>query len=28
VASIGFFLAYQVGVVDGLFARHPAWTPQ
>jgi len=30
VASIGLglFVAYQVGVADGLFARQPAWTPQ
>ena len=30
VASIGFglFVAYRVGVVDGLFTRHPAWAPQ
>ncbi|PYO72364.1 MAG: high-affinity nickel-transport family protein, partial [Gemmatimonadetes bacterium] len=30
VISLGFglFLAYQVGVVDGLFTGHARWTPQ
>jgi hypothetical protein len=30
VLSLGFglFLAYRIGVVDGLFAGHPRWTPQ
>jgi high-affinity nickel-transport protein len=29
VVSVGFglFLAYQIGVVDGLFSGHPVWTP-
>jgi high-affinity nickel permease len=29
VLSLGFglFLSYQIGVVDGLFAAHPRWTP-
>jgi high-affinity nickel-transport protein len=25
---VGLALAYQVGVVDGLFGAHPAWTPR
>jgi len=30
LASVGFglFLAYHIGVVDGLFGRHPVWTPE
>ena len=30
VLSLGFglFIAYRIGVVDGLFAGHPRWTPQ
>ena len=30
LASIGFglHLAYQIGIVDGLFTAHPRWTPQ
>jgi len=30
VASIGFglFLVYRIGVVDGLLASGPHWTPQ
>jgi len=23
----GFFIAYQIGFVDGLFTSHPNWTP-
>ena len=26
--GFGFFLAYQIGVVDGLFTNHLRWTPQ
>jgi hypothetical protein len=28
--SVGFglFLSYRIGIVDGLFAAHPHWTPQ
>jgi ABC-type nickel/cobalt efflux system permease component RcnA len=26
--ALGFFVAYQVGFVDGLFTDHPRWTPQ
>jgi high-affinity nickel-transport protein len=25
--AFGFFVAYQVGFVDGLFLDHPRWTP-
>jgi high-affinity nickel permease len=25
--GFGLFLAYQIGVVDGLFSAHPHWTP-
>jgi len=25
--SFGFFLAYQIAIVDGLFSNHPQWTP-
>lgn len=25
--AFGLFLAYQTGVVDGLFTSHPSWTP-
>jgi len=25
--AIGLFLAYQIGLVDGLFTAHPQWTP-
>lgn len=25
--GFGLFLSYQIGVVDGLFATHPRWTP-
>jgi hypothetical protein len=30
VLSIGFgcFLAYQIGVVNGLLTNHPHWTPR
>src|SRR5215469_1245999 len=24
----GLFVAYRIGVVDGLFSTHPSWTPQ
>ena len=24
----GIFIAYQIGFVDGLFTRHPQWTPK
>jgi high-affinity nickel-transport protein len=24
----GLFVAYQIGIVDGLFTAHPSWTPQ
>jgi len=26
--GFGLFLAYQIGLVDGLFAGHPTWTPR
>ena len=26
--SFGFFLAYRIAIVDGLFSNHPQWTPQ
>ena len=26
--ALGLFLAYQVGLVDGLFTGHPHWTPR
>ncbi|HEY2366862.1 MAG TPA: high-affinity nickel-transport family protein [Polyangiaceae bacterium] len=26
--AFGLVLAYQIGVVDGLFTQHPLWTPQ
>ena len=26
--GVGLFLAYQIGVVDGLFTPHPHWTPE
>jgi high-affinity nickel-transport protein len=26
--SFGFFVAYQTGIVGGLFSAHPHWTPQ
>jgi ABC-type nickel/cobalt efflux system permease component RcnA len=26
--AFGLFLAYQIGVVGGLFTAHPSWTPQ
>ena len=26
--AFGFFLAYQIGFVDGLFTLHPEWTPR
>jgi high-affinity nickel-transport protein len=26
--AIGLFLAYQIGLVDGLFTAHPQWTPR
>jgi high-affinity nickel permease len=26
--AFGLFLAYQIGVVDGLFSAHPQWTPR
>jgi len=25
--SFGFFLTYQIAIVDGLFSNHPQWTP-
>jgi hypothetical protein len=25
--AFGFYLAYQIGIVDGLFTGHPQWTP-
>ncbi|HEX8766584.1 MAG TPA: hypothetical protein VF740_15555 [Candidatus Acidoferrum sp.] len=25
--SFGFFLTYQIAIVDGLFTNHPQWTP-
>lgn len=25
--GFGFFLTYQIGLVDGLFTSHPQWTP-
>lgn len=25
--SFGFFLTYQIAIVDGLFTSHPQWTP-
>ncbi len=26
--AFGLFIAYQIGVVDGLFTSHPQWTPR
>jgi high-affinity nickel-transport protein len=26
--AFGLFIAYRIGVVDGLFAANPQWTPQ
>lgn len=26
--SFGFFLFYQIGIIDGLFSGHPNWTPR
>jgi len=26
--SFGLFVAYQTGIVGGLFGAHPHWTPQ
>ncbi len=26
--GFGIFLAYQIGVIDGLFTSHPRWTPE
>ena len=26
--GFGIFIAYQIGFVDGLFTRHPQWTPK
>jgi high-affinity nickel-transport protein len=26
--GFGLFIAYRIGVVDGLFGAHPSWTPQ
>jgi hypothetical protein len=26
--AIGLFLAYQIGLVDGLFTANPQWTPK
>jgi high-affinity nickel-transport protein len=26
--ALGLFLAYQIGLVDGLFTGHPAWSPK
>jgi hypothetical protein len=26
--AFGLFLAYQIGVVDGLFSATPRWTPE
>jgi high-affinity nickel-transport protein len=26
--GFGLFLAYQIGVVDGLFTTDPRWTPE
>jgi hypothetical protein len=23
----GLVVAYQIGIVDGLFSSHPSWTP-
>lgn len=25
--SFGFFLTYQIAIVDGIFSKHPHWTP-
>jgi len=25
--SFGFFMAYQIAIVDGLFSNHPQWSP-
>ena len=26
--ALGIFLAYRIGIVDGLFTGNPQWTPQ
>ena len=26
--AFGLVVAYQIGVVDGLFSSHPSWTPR
>ena len=26
--SVGLFLAYQIGLVDGLFTADPQWSPK
>jgi high-affinity nickel-transport protein len=26
--AFGLFVAYRIGVVDGLFTAHPHWTPE
>ena len=26
--AFGLFIAYRIGIVDGLFANHPRWTPE
>jgi sulfite exporter TauE/SafE len=26
--AFGGFIAYQIGIVDGLFTTHPHWTPR
>jgi hypothetical protein len=25
--AFGLFITFQIAIVDGLFARHPHWTP-
>jgi high-affinity nickel-transport protein len=26
--GFGLFVAYHIGIVDGLFTSHPTWTPE
>jgi hypothetical protein len=26
--GLGLFLAYEIGLVDGLFTAHPEWSPK
>jgi high-affinity nickel-transport protein len=26
--AFGLFVAYQIGIVQGLFSRHPQWVPR